>query len=95
MDTPNTFISNRSYQGTLGLQNAGMASGIAAELKKVATLGLAPIVFGPVMNITASTIANWWRTNPVDEHIGDTDREPQLASYAPQDSNTIETSEDS
>lgn len=58
-------LTCRTISLEVGLQNAGMASGIAAELKKVATLGLAPIVFGPVMNITASTIANWWRTHPV------------------------------
>lgn len=55
----------RTISLEVGLQNGGMASGIAAELNKVATLGLAPIVFGPVMNITASTIANWWRDHPV------------------------------
>ena len=27
---------------------------------------LAPIIFGPVMNITASTLANWWRNHPAD-----------------------------
>ncbi len=59
--------SCRTISLEVGLQNAGMASGIAAELNKVATLGLAPIVFGPVMNITASTLANWWRICPVDE----------------------------
>ena len=58
-------VTCRTISLEVGLQNAGMASGIAAELKKVATLGLAPIVFGPVMNITASTIANWWRNSPV------------------------------
>lgn len=51
----------------VGMQNAGMASAVAASLNKVATLGLAPIVFGPVMNMTASTLANWWRTRPVDQ----------------------------
>jgi bile acid:Na+ symporter, BASS family len=56
-------ITCRTISLEVGLQNSGMASGIAAELKKVATLGLAPIVFGPVMNITASTIANWWRAD--------------------------------
>ncbi len=50
----------------VGMQNAGMASAIAASLNKVATLGLAPIVFGPVMNITASTLANWWRAHPIE-----------------------------
>jgi len=59
-------LTCRTISLEVGLQNSGMASGIAAELKKVATLGLAPIVFGPVMNITASTIANWWRTHPVE-----------------------------
>lgn len=59
-------LTCRTISLEVGLQNSGMASGIAAELKKVATLGLAPIVFGPVMNITASTIANWWRTLPVE-----------------------------
>lgn len=57
-------LTCRTISLEVGLQNSGMASGIAAELKKVATLGLAPIVFGPVMNITASTIANWWRSKP-------------------------------
>jgi len=59
-------LTCRTISLEVGLQNSGMASGIAAELKKVATLGLAPIVFGPVMNITASTIANWWRTHPAE-----------------------------
>lgn len=59
------IVTCRTISLEVGLQNAGMASGIAAELKKVATLGLAPIVFGPVMNVTAATIANWWRNNPV------------------------------
>ena len=58
-------ITCRTISLEVGLQNAGMASGIAAELNKVATLGLAPIVFGPIMNMTASTIANWWRNHPV------------------------------
>ena len=47
------------------MQNCGLASGIAASLQKVATLGLAPIIFGPLMNLTASTLANWWRAHPV------------------------------
>ena len=50
----------------VGMQNSGMAAGIAGSMNKVATLGLAPIVFGPIMNTTASAIANWWRTHPAD-----------------------------
>ncbi len=54
----------------VGMQNSGMASGIAAALGRVATLGLAPIVFGPIMNTTASILANWWRTHPVPASSG-------------------------
>ena len=53
----------------VGMQNSGMASGIAASLGKVATLGLAPIVFGPIMTTTSSIIANWWRTHPVEKEL--------------------------
>jgi BASS family bile acid:Na+ symporter len=55
----------RTIAFEVGMQNAGMASAVAASLNKVATLGLAPIVFGPVMNLTASTLANWWRAHPI------------------------------
>ena len=44
----------------VGMQNAGLASGIATQLGKIATLGLAPAVFGPLMNITGSALASWW-----------------------------------
>jgi len=50
----------------VGLQNGGLASGIALEMGKVATIGLAPAVFGPWMNITGSSLATWWRGKPVD-----------------------------
>jgi len=60
-------LTCRTIALEVGMQNSGMASGIAATLDKVATLGLAPIVFGPVMNTTASALANYWRTHPVKE----------------------------
>jgi BASS family bile acid:Na+ symporter len=53
----------------VGLQNSGMAAGLAKELGKVATLGLVPIVFGPVMNVIASVLANWWRANPAERDV--------------------------
>ena len=59
-------LTCRTIALEVGLQNAGMATGLARSLGKVATLGLVPIVFGPVMNIIASTLANWWRAHPVD-----------------------------
>ncbi len=48
----------------VGMQNGGLASGIAMQMGKVATIGLAPAVFGPMMNITGSSLATWWRGKP-------------------------------
>ena len=47
-----------------GMQNGGLASGLAMQMGKVATVGLAPAVFGPLMNITGSILASWWRGRP-------------------------------
>ncbi len=44
----------------VGMQNGGLASGIAKEMGKIATVGLAAAVFGPLMNITGSILANYW-----------------------------------
>ncbi len=57
--------SCRTISFEVGMQNAGLASGIAAELGKVGTLGLAPAIFGPMMNITGSSLATWWRDRPI------------------------------
>ena len=59
-------LTCRTIALEVGLQNSGMAAGLAKSLGKVATLGLVPIVFGPVMNIIASILANWWRAHPVE-----------------------------
>nr|WP_026210869.1 bile acid:sodium symporter family protein [Flexithrix dorotheae] len=58
--------SCRTIALEVGLQNGGLASGIALEMGRVATVGLAPAVFGPMMNITGSSLATWWRGKPVD-----------------------------
>ncbi|HEY0245640.1 MAG TPA: bile acid:sodium symporter family protein, partial [Mucilaginibacter sp.] len=67
----------------VGMQNGGLASGIAKEMGKMATVGLAPAVFGPLMNITGSILASWWHKKPVgDENTGaqDTAHEAQLTT---------------
>jgi bile acid:Na+ symporter, BASS family len=51
----------------VGMQNAGLASGLAAAMGKIATIGLAPAVFGPLMNITGSTLASWWHNRMPDD----------------------------
>ena len=52
----------RTIAFEVGMQNGGLASGLALQMGKVATVGLAPAVFGPLMNITGSTLATWWRS---------------------------------
>ena len=44
----------------VGMQNAGLASGIAKQMGKIGTVGLAAAIFGPLMNITGSALASWW-----------------------------------
>jgi BASS family bile acid:Na+ symporter len=59
--------SARTVTFEVGLQNGGMATGIAASMGKVGTMGLAAAVFSPWMNITGSILANCWRRRPIDE----------------------------
>ena len=49
----------------VGLQNGGMASGLAMYVLKSSHAALAPAIFGPWMNISGSTLANYWRRKPV------------------------------
>ena len=55
----------RTIAFEVGMQNGGLASGLALQMGKVATVGLAPAIFGPLMNITGSVLANYWRGKPV------------------------------
>ena len=48
----------------VGMQNGGLASAIANSVGKIATMGLAPAVFGPLMNITGSILASYWHKKP-------------------------------
>ncbi len=57
--------SCRTIAIEVGLQNAGLASGLALGMGKIATVGLAPAIFGPLMNVTGSSLATWWHNKPV------------------------------
>lgn len=57
--------SSRTIAFEVGMQNSGLASGVAVEMGRVASMGLAPAVFGPAMNITGSALAAFWRSKPV------------------------------
>ena len=51
----------------VGLQNGGMASGLAMNVLQSAKAALAPAIFGPWMNISGSMLATWWHRRPVAE----------------------------
>jgi BASS family bile acid:Na+ symporter len=57
----------RTVAFEVGLQNGGMASGLAGSMGKLGTVGLPAAVFSPWMNISGSILANYWRKRPVDE----------------------------
>ncbi|MGF2410708.1 bile acid:sodium symporter family protein [Ferruginibacter sp.] len=59
--------SSRTIAFEVGLQNGGMASGIAGSMGKLGTVGLAAAVFSPWMNISGSILANYWRRKPVED----------------------------
>ena len=56
----------RTIAFEIGMQNGGLASGLALQMGKIATVGLAPAIFGPLMNVTGSVLANYWRGKPVE-----------------------------
>ena len=76
--------SCRTVAFEVGMQNGGMASGLAMNVLKSAPAALAPAIFGPWMNISGSVLATWWHRKPVatsghpspdapqDMHEGDT-----------------------
>lgn len=54
----------------VGMQNGGLASGLATAMGKIATVGLAPAIFGPLMNVTGSSLASWWHNHPPKDDPG-------------------------
>jgi BASS family bile acid:Na+ symporter len=56
--------SARSVAFEVGLQNGGMASGLAGAMGKLGTVGLAAAIFSPWMNVSGSVLANYWRKRP-------------------------------
>ena len=59
--------SARTVAFEVGLQNGGMASGLAGSMGKLGTVGLPAAVFSPWMNISGSILANYWRRKPVND----------------------------
>ncbi len=59
--------SARTVAIEVGMQNGGMATGIAAEMGKLSTLGLPAAIFIAWMNVSGSLLANYWRRHPITE----------------------------
>jgi BASS family bile acid:Na+ symporter len=55
----------RTIAVEVGMQNGGMATGLAMSVLKSADAALAPAIFGTWMNISGSILASWWRRRPV------------------------------
>jgi BASS family bile acid:Na+ symporter len=56
----------RTISLEVGMQNGGLASGIALQMGKIATVGLASAISVPWMTISGSLLANWWRSKPIE-----------------------------
>ncbi|HEY0207952.1 bile acid:sodium symporter family protein [Acerihabitans sp.] len=76
--------SSRTIAFEVGLQNGGMASGLAAAMGKLATVGLASAVMTPLGNVTGSLLANYWRKQ-------DQNRQRARATVAPQSASVTES----
>jgi BASS family bile acid:Na+ symporter len=57
--------SARTVSFEVGMQNGGMATGLAAGMGKLGTLGLPAAIFIAWMNISGSLLANFWRRRPL------------------------------
>jgi len=65
---------SRTISLEVGMQNAGLATGLALIMGKMATAGLAPAIFGPVMNVNGSCLASWWHNHLPDEEVSETEK---------------------
>lgn len=55
----------RTVSIEVGLQNGGMASGLAMTVMKSVEAALASAVYGPMMNVVGSIVASYWYRKPV------------------------------
>lgn len=55
----------RTVAFEVGMQNGGMATGLAMSVLQSANAALAPAIFGSWMNVSGSVLATWWHARPV------------------------------
>jgi bile acid:Na+ symporter, BASS family len=65
---------SRTASIEVGLQNAGMASGLAISVLHSSDAGLAAAIFGPWMNAAGSMLASYWRQRPPDVGMPNVER---------------------
>ena len=71
----------RTVAVEVGMQNGGMATGLAMSVLQSADAALAPAIFGTWMNISGSVLASWWRRRPVlSERISREKNSPEPAA---------------
>ena len=75
--------SARSVAFEVGLQNGGMASGLANAMGKLGTVGLAAAIFIPWMNVSGSVLANYWSKRPPKVEQEAAERAEELVAKEP------------
>ncbi len=57
-------VDSRTVAIEVGLQNGGMASGLAIEVLKSDLAAIPPAIFGPWMNMSGAMLASYWSSKP-------------------------------
>lgn len=71
---------SRTIAIATGMQNAGLVSGIAKTMGKIATVGLASAVCGPLMGFTSSVLASYWNSKPPKDEATDPQQKVKKAA---------------
>jgi len=66
----------------VGMQNGGMATGLAFDVLKSPAAALGAAIFGPWSAITASVLATWWRRRMADRAANSAATSPDLSPGA-------------
>lgn len=60
-------MDSRTVAIEVGMQNAGMATGIAMNVLNSAAAALGSVVYGPLMNVTGALLAGYWKRKPISQ----------------------------
>jgi BASS family bile acid:Na+ symporter len=56
----------------VGMQNCGMATGLAINVLKSAQIALPAAIFGPWMSVSGAMLAAWWQGSAVESIVDST-----------------------